>query len=184
VLEQEQVRKEPVNIDRIAKKHAEIRRRPLGKDISGMLIPTEDSWVIVVNDEHPEVRQRFTLAHELAHILLHGYKVPHADRGFRLRYPDAAEPTPGTDKKVRYRNATSAQGSEVEEIEANQFAAALLMPRDLLLRKLQEVGFEYEASVYDEDEETDDAPHLREIADAFRVSRQALSLRLGALGAG
>ena len=161
ILETEKVKRAPVDVDKIARRYAKIQRRPLGEEISGMLIPVDDSWVIVVNEDHPEVRQRFTVAHELAHIVLHGYKTPHADRGFI----------------VRFRNQLSTTGKEIEEIQANEFAAALLMPRELLQQHLVDMRYEYDAT-----SDTDDSPQLREVAKAFNVSRQALSLRLGAFG--
>ena len=158
LLQESGVRSAPVPVEKIAGKHAAIAREPLGDDISGMLIPTKDGPVIVVNSDHSPARQRFTLAHELGHLLLHNYTTPHADR----RY------------KVRFRNAASSEGRDVEEVEANQFAAALLMPQDLLVKKLLEIGFEYDSN-------EDDSEQLAAVASAFKVSQQALSIRLSAL---
>jgi hypothetical protein len=42
-----------------------------GKDISGMLIIRGDQGAIGYNSAHARVRQRFTIAHEIAHFLLH-----------------------------------------------------------------------------------------------------------------
>ena len=158
LLDELRIHTAPVPVVKIARRQATIARESLGDDVSGMLIPTKDGPVIVVNSDHSPTRQRFTIAHELGHLILHNYTTPHADR----RY------------KVRFRDATSSEGTDVEEIEANQFAAALLMPKNLLIKKLIDIGFEH-----DPDEE--DAEQLAEVAKAFNVSRQALSIRLSSL---
>jgi Zn-dependent peptidase ImmA (M78 family) len=158
VLDQQGVRSAPIPIEKIAVEYATIMSRSLRDEVSGMLIPVDGGWVIVVNRDESPVRQRFTLAHELGHLVLRHYTAPHADRRYR----------------VRFRDKESAKGSVFEEIEANQFAAALLMPQDLLTAKLLEVGFEY----HPDDEESS---QLKEVARHFRVSTQALSIRLSAL---
>lgn len=135
-------------------------------DISGMLVPLEQSsggkrWAIVVNAAHPRTRKRFTMAHELAHLILHEYTTPHADRGYKLRF----------------RDSRSADGSIAEEIEANQFAAELLMPRDLVLKRVSALGLEYAS--YDEDDSS--AAAITQLAKEFDVSKAALSVRLSNL---
>ncbi|HEY5249771.1 MAG TPA: ImmA/IrrE family metallo-endopeptidase [Dermatophilaceae bacterium] len=62
-------------------------------------------WVILVASDEPHVRQRFSLAHELAHVILH----PVAD----LALPDHREIT----AEARLESA------------CEYFAACLLMPR-------------------------------------------------------
>ena len=57
-----------------------------------------------MNTNHPAVRQRFTLAHELGHAVLH-----HGS------------------KHIDYRRNFSAP-DDPREVEANKFAAELLMP--------------------------------------------------------
>ncbi|HTU78400.1 MAG TPA: ImmA/IrrE family metallo-endopeptidase [Solirubrobacteraceae bacterium] len=72
-----------------------------------------DGAVIGINADHPETRQRFTMAHELGHYLLRHHERAEAyeDR-FHL---DLAENTPpGFDWRA--------------ERAANDFAADLLMP--------------------------------------------------------
>jgi len=76
-------------------------------------------------------------------------------------------------KTVRYRNAESSKGSVIEEIEANQFAADLLMPDRVILRELMRSRFEY-APQQDEG----DAKVLRELASRFEVSQQALAIKI------
>jgi Zn-dependent peptidase ImmA (M78 family) len=95
---------------------------------------------------------------------LHQYRVPHADRTLKLR------------------DAQSSQGSAFEEIEANQFAAELLMPRDLVLKALGGQVIEYEP-----DASSDSGSFkqlVKDLAKRFRVSEQAMTIRLSSLFAG
>ena len=165
VLEESGVVSFPIPIKNLAESHAVVMYESMEDDISGMLIPLKDSvagkdWAIVVNSTHARTRQNFTLAHELGHLLLHGYSTPHADRTFKLRY----------------RKASDATGSVLEEIEANQFAAELLMPEELLLEKLVDEGLEYVPPGEDEDD-----PRIAKLARDLKVSRQALTIRLSTL---
>jgi Zn-dependent peptidase ImmA (M78 family) len=164
LLESQTDKNLPIDVFSLAREHAMVIETPMGAELSGMLVPLERKvrgkrWAIVVNSTHPRVRQRFTVAHELGHLLLHGYTVAHADRGF----------------KVRFRNARSSDGSVTEEIEANDFAAELLMPADLVLNKVLEQDLEY-APLDDED-----VGALQALSEEFDVSQQALSFRLANL---
>lgn len=155
----------PIRVEAIAKKHAHILRDDMDDDISGILIPLVKGprgrkWAIVVNKGHHPVRQRFTIAHELGHLLLHGFTSVHADRGYRLRF----------------RNQRSAEGNVFEEIEANQFAAELLMPEGLLLEELATRHIEYVSA----DSPRED-PALTRLAKKLDVSTQALAIRLSTL---
>lgn len=84
-----------------------IKREELTSDISGKLKKMEDGiWVMTVNSQHPDVRQRYTLGHELGHYLNH--------RDSKKSFEDS----------VFFRNS---QKSSMEYM-ADQFAACLLMP--------------------------------------------------------
>lgn len=72
------------------------------------------AFVIRISDETPAMRRRFSIAHELGHLFLHmGYLVN----------PGLWAKTDAYRDSVRYRF-----GYTEEELEANEFAAALLMP--------------------------------------------------------
>ena len=162
VLLQHKVRRAPVNVRRIAGTYAQVIERVLDRDISGALVPLGGShWVIVVNSLHHPNRKRFTVAHELGHLILHRYKTPHADRGFRLR------------------DARSSEGSVLEEIQANQFAAELLMPRSMLMRALEDTDLEHAPANEDQDDNFERIVH--QLSGHFRVSRQAMAVRLSSL---
>lgn len=165
VLEEASVGRLPVKVHELAKKHAFVMRDPLPKDVSGMLIPagaeSKKRWIIVLNKAHTPERQRFTTAHELGHLLLHQYTTPHAD---------------GT-QRVRFRDGTSALGTDRDEVEANQFAAELLMPASLLIPRLRELGLDS----WDGDPPEKGSDALSELAQECRVSEQALLLRIANL---
>lgn len=162
VLTELNVVKLDVKVREIAKKYAFIVRDPLPDDVSGMLIPSapgsSKKWIIVVNKTHPQTRQNFSMAHELGHLILHGYTTPHADGG----------------QPVRFRNETSSLGTDKDEIEANQFAAELLMPEELLMPRLQALGL----TSWD-GEPSKDA--LEQLASECKVSQQALVFRIASL---
>jgi Zn-dependent peptidase ImmA (M78 family) len=127
-------------------------------------IPTRGkAWAIVVNQRNPEVRKRFTVAHELGHLIMHRFTRTHADNKFG----------------VRFRDGRSSEGTDLEEIEANQFAAELLMPEAIVLEKVRRrgIGLDYgmDSPVAQE--------QLRNIAEELGVSLQALSIRLANLTA-
>jgi Zn-dependent peptidase ImmA (M78 family) len=152
----------PVPVKEIARKYAQVIERELPGEISGMLVPVdgENEWVIVVAKSDGEVRQRFTIAHELGHLVLHSYTAPHADRGYKLR------------------DARSSEGSVLEEIEANQFAAELLMPEHLVLDTIRREGLNYDFSADNSDEVE---LKFKKIARQFQVSRQAMMIRISRL---
>ncbi len=85
----------------------------------------DDEFKIVVNAKHSDTRQRFTIAHELAHFVLH-----------RFMMGD------GNVDDCAYRSDGSIKNNKIgprEETEANKFAANLLMPAEAIIR-LQEQG--------------------------------------------
>jgi|SRR3954468_14379312 len=164
LLQREGITEPAVPVVEIAQLHARLTYEDLPSEISGMLVPLPPEpsgrrWAIVVNKAHARVRQRFTIAHELGHLLLHRYSQPHADSGF----------------KVRFRDENSSLGSIREEIEANQFAAELLMPERLLLEHLAAIGFDYAI------EERGQRKKIHELASEFGVSEQSLSFRIANL---
>src|SRR5438874_723784 len=109
----------PVSVEEIVKrKKIIIRRGHVEPKVSGFLFRNEGRGpaIIGVNgSQHPN-RQRFTIAHELGHLLLHAGDDVHVDK---------------------HRDDLSAKGTDVEEIESNLFAAELLMPASFLKDDLE-----------------------------------------------
>ena len=74
LLEELEIDEPPVPVRKIARHcDARIVRVPGegDNDLSGFLYREGDQAVIGVNKDHAPVRQRFTIAHELGHLLLH-----------------------------------------------------------------------------------------------------------------
>lgn len=145
----------PVPLEKIAKAlGASVRYSPFDDELSGMVFIKDGVPIIGVNSLHHPNRQRFTIAHELGHLELHREMITsevHVDKGF----------------PVLMRNAVSAIGTDQIEIQANQFAAELLMPRELIEKALDGKKFDID----------DDGP-IEELAKKFRVSKQALEYRI------
>jgi Zn-dependent peptidase ImmA (M78 family) len=134
----------------------DVRYSPGKEDVSGALIRDGASVVIAVNSAQHENRQRFTIAHEIGHFLLH--------KGTEVHFDD--------DFQVNYRNAVSSEATNVDEIEANRFAAALLMPEEFLRRDLLRLK--------PNDRTIDNSIHS--LAVRYKVSTRAMELRLVNLG--
>jgi Zn-dependent peptidase ImmA (M78 family) len=150
----------PVDVGMVAKRlRLKLVYMDLGDDVSGLLVSKGDSTIIAVQETDHRNRQRFTIAHEIAHYCLRHQFEPgehvHVDRGHLI--------TP--------RNSKSSTGVDPKEIEANQFAASLLMPSRLLSRAIKEFKTD---SLYDY--------HVVQLAEAFIVSEQAMTIRLSTLG--
>ena len=96
---------------------------------------TAEIWLAA---EEAGVRQRFTLAHEIGHLLLHPLGMAYRDISFK-----------GTP----------------QEVQANQFAAELLMPEWMLRPALSITG-----------------PDVARMAALFEVSEPAMAQRLDSLG--
>ncbi len=99
-------------------------------------------------------------------------------RDMAASVPPCATPGPSpadsfVDRKLSFyfRNSRSGQAVDGREIEANRFAAELLMPEHLLLPYLEGKNVDL-----------GDEKLLESIARAFDVSTQALSFRLINLG--
>lgn len=119
--------------------HIDVRRRH-GIPVSGLTQWQDGRWLIVLNADECEERQRFSLGHEFKHILDHTTQ--------QWVHPNVA---PGT------------LDGRVERL-ADYFAACLLMPK------------RHVKSLFYGGTRSDD------MAQAFGVSRRAISVRLSQLG--
>src|SRR5206468_12398306 len=73
---------------------------------------------IAVSRHHPRVRQRFTLAHEFGHLVMRHHEHPVRDLSF-------------LNQRHRDPEVIAWEPADPMEVEANQFAAELLMPAAL-----------------------------------------------------
>ncbi len=118
----------------------EVFTAPLPRDVSGQIFYPEKKIFIEQTDFI--TRQTFSVAHELGHFILHNDGTSHTS----------------------LRDTTTTQGIDTKEIEANCFAANLLMPKDEVLR-LVGLGFTVDS-----------------MASYFGVSPIAMEYRLNNLG--
>ncbi|WP_412520887.1 ImmA/IrrE family metallo-endopeptidase [Actinomadura madurae] len=114
LLDKEGIVKPPVDPFRIAQELLGVLlvQPEMKDDVSGMLVREPTRTVIGINQGHAATRQRFTVAHEIGHLQLHKGRPLIMD----------------TDVRVNLRDKVSSMATDREEIEANRFAAALLIP--------------------------------------------------------
>lgn len=123
--------------------------------MAGLLHRRPDGTAVIgVNALESETRQRFTIAHEIGHLVLHDAEL-HVDEDFG----------------VRFRDARSGQAVDAAEIEANQFASHLLMPAAFLRKDVRA------HAVVD----LDDSETIEQLARKYGVSVQAMTFRLAKL---
>lgn len=147
----------PVPVEKIAKAlGAVVRFSPLDEELSGMIYIKDGVPIIGVNSLHHPNRQRFTIAHEIGHLVMHRDMISenvHVDKQFR----------------VLMRDSNSSTGSEEIEIQANRFAAELLIPSSM-----------FDPTKFLASDIDDEGP-LDELAKKFRVSKQMLEYRIRSL---
>lgn len=143
----------PVKLGKIASGlGVEVKVSSLPTGISGQITKSGNTYVIKVNRNEARERQRFTIAHELAHFLLH--------REIIDSTPDGISDT------VLYRSGAP----ERIEYEANRLASEIVMPSHLVSQIVEDElgGYVTDAAV----------EHL---AKRFEVSRAAMEIKLGNL---
>ena len=149
------ITKVPIDVYKISKHlGVAIVEEDLDDDISGLLFHKGKKSIIAVNRMHSGNRHRFTIAHELGHHELHKNK--------QDVFVDKSA--------VHYRNQLSATGKDLHEIEANNFAAALLMPKSILKTDIERIATPI----------TDF--HVERMALKYGVSELAMGFRLKNLG--
>ncbi len=157
LLAASKIRGPAVPIESVAREvGAIVNKRKVEKNVSGFLFRNapQGKPIIGVNFAHHPNRQRFTIAHELGHLLLHASDAVHVD------------------DPVKNRDERSSQGTDVQEIESNLFAAELLMPAKFLADDLRHFGA---LNLLDEQK-------VEMLADRYQVSTQAMAVRLNSLG--
>lgn len=110
-------------------------------------------WINPMMNQNKE-RERFTLAHELGHFMLH---IAPSFNNYEKE-----------DKTIEWNRDSN---WDIQEMEANRFAAELLMPNELIKK---------EVSTLDPQEEKENK--IEKLANAFNVSKQAIKYRLQSMG--
>jgi Zn-dependent peptidase ImmA (M78 family) len=150
LLDRANVMEPPVRIEDVAIAAGfRIVKERLDSDLSGFYVMRAGTPTIGINVAHPKVRQRFTLAHELGHATLHA--ADHYDREFR-------------------RDPNSSTATDRDEMDANAFAAALLMPADWVRERWANA-----TDLFDNE-------WMARTARQFGVSTQSLVYRIDNLG--
>lgn len=150
----------PVDVAAVARHLGlQVMQVDLNEEISGLLITRTQASCIAIRKQDPEVRRRFSIAHETGHYCLRHQFEPgehvHVDRGHL----------------ISLRSNRSSTGTNLKEIEANQFAACLLMPSRLLRERINRLACEQLCD-----------SQVTLLAKEFKVSEQAMTIRLSAMG--
>lgn len=146
----------PVDPDAVARHFGvSVVQKDFTDDVSGVLVRDAQASTIAVNESHSSVRKRFTVAHECGHYFLGHHGTVFIDK-----------------QSVNRRDARSALAIDAQEIEANQFAASLLMPSNEVVEHLNVL----QASCRQR------GVLLMHLASKFAVSKKAMEYRLVNLG--
>jgi Zn-dependent peptidase ImmA (M78 family) len=160
IIREHGISQAPINIESIVRTHEiEILRHRFEGPESGFALRNNNRWYIGVNTQTSRRRQRFTMAHELGHLLLHEGKNIIVDQAVL---------------RIDLRNNLSSMGTDIEEIEANTFAAALLMP--------ERIVFPYVTSLIQANGDITREDLIAELARTFDVSAEAMGYRLINIG--
>ncbi len=122
----------------------------LDLSISGKISKEDGKYIIRVSRFQSRERQRFTIAHEIAHYLLHR--------------PIIDKTVNGITDSVLYR---SAETSDIE-VQANKLAADIVMPFEGVQKKKTEIFGDTPVN-----EEM-----IERLAETFEVSKAAMEIRL------
>lgn len=127
----------------------------LDENEAGLIRKEDGKYVIYINAHDPSTRKRFTIAHEIGHYLLHKKDLDNNNEFIDHR----VQPYSNTMyRDTSLHNNTNTKEKQ-KEIEANRFAAALLMP-DQEFRKVFKK-----------------ADTIDTVAQYFKVSPSAASIR-------
>ncbi len=112
----------PVKLGAMARElGVSVKLSTLQPGISGHILYEDDGYIIRINRHEVRERQRYTLAHEIAHFLLHR---------------DEIDKPGGIEDNVLYRSGVPEQ----KEYEANRMAADLVMPLGAVRKELDAMG--------------------------------------------
>lgn len=157
LLKQNNLFRQPIDVDAVAAaQQISVSCQALDNGFSAFLLIKDGKATAFVNGDHHPNRRRFSLAHEIGHFILH-HKSNKSDHLF-------------LDKSLSLYTRKD-HHSDKKEREANEFAASLLMPKELLEKYIAK----NELNIEDEFD-------ISRLALAFGVSEQALQIRLNNLG--
>lgn len=151
ILDALRIKSLPIPVAEIASAmKAEVYYSPYDGELAGMLVRKDGKVIIGVNSLHHANRQRFTIAHELGHLQYHEGEL-HVDRKLQ----------------INRRDEVSSLAVDPDEIEANRFAAELLMPYSMVIEDLTTHSIDVEDDI-----------QVRQLAEKYQVSAQAMTHRI------
>jgi Zn-dependent peptidase ImmA (M78 family) len=166
LLEQMGITEPPVDVDKVARGlgYKVVFKYFDDDELSGTVFTdVGGSITLGINTFHAPVRQRFSIAHEIGHAQMHIAGKQANDELF-------VDPP----ARTLFRDGKASLGEYKQEIEANQFAAALLMPADFVSR----LG----SHLVKTNPSISVAEIVESLARGFEVSTQAMKYRLVTLG--
>lgn len=124
-------------------------------DGSANIVYNNDSeqFIIYVNSKQKKERQRFSIAHEIAHYLLHKNEIKEKGKVDRIGYDSL---------------------SNEQEREADKLAAQILIPENTIKKKLSELRHQ--------ENEIIKSNTVIELASYFKVSIAVIAIKLRELG--
>jgi Zn-dependent peptidase ImmA (M78 family) len=110
LIEDNKIERNPLDVEALIKTLGiTVTREDFDYDISGYIEKRANDWFIGLNSHQNERRQRFTMAHELAHFVLH------------KKYVEK--------NKIEEQILLRSNDTNKREKEANDYASNLLMPK-------------------------------------------------------
>lgn len=152
--------KPPINVEEICSIYGiEIEEKYSNEAIVGKISINENSSVnifINLNENDLASRKRFTIAHELGHFFLHL-----------------------NEKNNLFKDSTKTMSRtesywDPVEAQANDFAARLLMPIELIIKEAKKL--------ISQDQDIDEDLFIKSLANIFNVSQKAMTYRLKNIG--
>ncbi len=128
-----------------------VERQNLSDEICGMIKKKDDKYTIIVNQNHILTRQRFTIAHEIGHFIYHRPKIGDGLVDNAMY------------RQITYNGIINNEINAKDEQQANNFAANLLMPINLIEQIKNKMN-----GIYDP----------IKLAHDLKVSPQAVKIRL------
>ena len=131
LLEELGINEMPIPINKIAEyAGCQVKAFDDDKDgVSGVFMVNKSIPMIGYNGNQSPVRQRFTIAHELGHFILHSHNDPKEVYVDHNTFP-------------LFRDENSSTGASLVEQQANAFAAALLMPERLIAEEVKKLNLD------------------------------------------
>jgi Zn-dependent peptidase ImmA (M78 family) len=163
LLQKYGISKPPVPVEEIATgEGVVIVRRHFDGTESGFTLRDGVQIIIGINTRTHRRRQRFSIAHEIGHVILHPFNPLIVDHAVR----------------VDWRDDVSSLGTDAQEIEANAFGAALLMPQAMVIDHVKS----YAAKSHLLEAGLSRNELISELVREFDVSAEAMGFRLINLG--